>query len=69
MSEKEIIKNIVLGLDMKLVVLDFRKDITYIYTKLDIKGIIDQTEQILYDLGHDASNCQWMLTKNEIIIK
>mgnify|MGYP007073239890 FL=1 len=54
---------------MKLIELDFRKDITYVYTKLDIKGMIDQTEQILYDLGHDASNCQWMLTKNEIIIK
>ena len=54
---------------MKLIVLDFRKDITYVYTKLDIKWDDSQTEQVLYDLGHDVSNCQWMLTKNEVIIK
>ena len=54
---------------MKLIVLDFRKDITYVYTKLDLKWDDSQTEQVLYDLGHDASNCQWMLTKNEVIIK
>jgi len=54
---------------MKLVVLDFNKGITYIYTKLNIKLDDSQTEEMLYDLGHKASNCQWMLTKNEIIIK
>ena len=54
---------------MKLIVLDFQKDITYVYTKLDIKFDDSQTEEVLYDLGHNPSNCQWMLTKNEIIIK
>ena len=59
---------------MKLIVLDFRKDICYVYTLGDDplpEHKIDDNflEKILYDLGHDASNCQWMLTKNEIIIK
>tara|TARA_R100000700_G_scaffold40108_1_gene54775 strand:- start:2177 stop:2341 length:165 start_codon:yes stop_codon:yes gene_type:complete len=54
---------------MKLIVLDFRKNITYVYTKLNIKSDDSETEQILYDLGHDATNCQWMITKNEVIIK
>ena len=27
------------------------------------------TEQMLYDLGHSPINCQWMITKNEVIIK
>ena len=34
----------------------------------DIKEWEDE-ESILIDLGHRPSNCQWMLTKNEIIIK
>ena len=54
---------------MKLIILDFRKGITYVYTKLDIKWDDSQTEKVLYDLGHNPTNCQWMLTKNEIIIK
>ena len=54
---------------MKLIVLDFQKDITYVYTKLDIKWDDSQTEKVLYDLGHNPTNCQWMITKNEIIIK
>jgi len=54
---------------MKLVVLDFNKSITYIYSlKKDIKEWEDE-ESILIDLGHRPTNCQWMLTKNEIIIK
>tara|TARA_B100000519_G_scaffold203189_1_gene224675 strand:- start:2975 stop:3136 length:162 start_codon:yes stop_codon:yes gene_type:complete len=53
---------------MKLIVLDFFKDITYIYT---IGKRINDTdvEALLKDMGHRPSNCQWMLTHNEIIIK
>jgi DNA-directed RNA polymerase subunit N (RpoN/RPB10) len=56
---------------MKLIVLDFQKNITYVYTKLDkrITMYTSDIEKVLYDLGHNSSNCQWMLTKNEIIIK
>ena len=53
---------------MKLIVLDFRKDIAYIYTMS--KRITDnEISDLLIDLGHKPNNCQWMLTKNEIIIK
>ena len=53
---------------MKLIVLNFFKDITYIYT---IDKRIDDTEvgDLLKEMGHLPSRCQWMLTKNEIIIK
>ena len=34
---------------MKLIVLDFQKGITYVYTKLDIKWDDIQTEEVLYD--------------------
>ena len=53
---------------MKLIVLDFYKDITYIYT---IDKRIDDTEgdYLLKEMGHSPTHCQWMLTKNEIIIK
>ena len=54
---------------MKLIVLDFRKNITYVYTKLNLKSYDSETEQILYDLVHNPINCQWMITKNEVIIK
>ena len=59
---------------MKLIVLDFQKDITYVYTKLDITNPNWDwddhiTEDMLIELGHRPTNCQWMLTKNEIIIK
>ena len=53
---------------MKLIVLDFRKNITYVYTKLNLKSDDSETEQMLYDLGHSPINCQWMITKNEVII-
>ena len=53
---------------MKLIVLDFAKGITYIYNlNKDIKEWINE-EEILIDYGHRPTNCQWMLTKNEIII-
>ena len=29
----------------------------------------EDEESILIDLGHQPTNCQWMLTQNEIIIK
>ncbi len=53
---------------MKLIVLNFYKDITYIYT---IDKRIDDTEvdDLLKEMGHSPTHCQWMLTKNEIIIK
>ena len=55
---------------MKLVVLDFQKDITYVYSGIEDKPNDDNyLEDILIDLGHNPTNCQWMLTKNEIIIK
>ena len=34
----------------------------------DIKKWINE-EEILIDYGHRPTNCPWMLTKNEIIIK
>ena len=53
---------------MKLVVLNFNKNITYIYT---INKRITDTEvdDLLKEMGHRPEHCQWMLTKNEIIIK
>ena len=35
------------------------------------KNVLDyeDPEKVLYNLGHNPTNCQWMLTKNEIIIK
>ncbi len=53
---------------MKLIVLDFYKDITYIYT-IDERINDDEIDSLLYKMGHRPSNCQWMLTNNEIIIK
>ena len=59
---------------MKLIVLDFSKDITYVHTitESDIHAIdiVDpQHEDWLLYFGHREINCQWMLSKNEIIIK
>ena len=59
---------------MKLVVLDFAKDITYVYTikESDVHAIDiadPQHEDWLEYFGHREKDCQWMLTKNEIIIK
>ena len=59
---------------MKLIVLDFAKGITYVYTikESDIHTIDiadPQHEDWLIYFGHRANDCQWMLTKNEIIIK
>jgi len=58
---------------MKLIVLDFDKNITYIHTlNMDmilIKPIKSDIDNILTDLGHRPTKCQWMLTKNEVIIK
>ena len=59
---------------MKLIVLDFSKGITYVYaiTESDVHAIdiVDpQDEDWLLYFGHRETNCQWMLTKNEIIIK
>jgi|ETNvirenome_6_85_1030632.scaffolds.fasta_scaffold02093_12 hypothetical protein len=66
---------------MKLIILDFDKQITYIYRISDnqfdnkeyhngspafIDGSIDD---LIDSLGHRANNCQWMITKNEVINK
>tara|TARA_R100001244_G_scaffold92719_1_gene69946 strand:- start:385 stop:558 length:174 start_codon:yes stop_codon:yes gene_type:complete len=57
---------------MNLVILDFTKGIAYVYTKykphLNKDGVVDH-EEFLTNKGHEVNNCQWMLTKNEIIIK
>ena len=53
---------------MKLIVLDFFKDITYIYT-IDKRILDAEIDDLLKDMGHRPANCQWMLTKNDIIIK
>ncbi len=54
----------------KLIVLDFNKGITYIYTlekKLrDYKQ--ENIEQFIEFKGHKINNCQWMITENEVII-
>tara|TARA_R100000084_G_scaffold38499_1_gene15443 strand:- start:354 stop:548 length:195 start_codon:yes stop_codon:yes gene_type:complete len=64
---------------MKLIVLDFLKDICYVYNLNPTNatsGYIgehvldyDEPERVLHDLGHNPTHCLWMLTKNEIIIK
>ena len=53
---------------MKLIVLDFYKDITYIYT-IENRITDVAVDDLLKNMGHRPSNCQWMLTKHEIIIK
>ena len=53
---------------MKLIVLDFYKDITYIYT-LDKRINDTEVSDLLKEMGHSPTHCQWMLTNNEIIIK
>ena len=53
---------------MKLIILDFLKNIAYVYT-MSIKPLDGDMDSVLIDLGHRPDNCQWMLTKNEIIIK
>lgn len=53
---------------MKLIVLDFSKNITYIYgVDKDLKN--KEIETFLNEKGHGVNKCQWMLTKNEIIKK
>lgn len=53
---------------MKLIVLDFFKDITYMYT-LDERILDDEVSDLLIEMGHKPSHCQWMMTHNDIIIK
>ena len=53
---------------MKLIILDFYKHITYIYT-IDKKINNTEVDDLLKEMGHRPKFCQWMLTKNEIIIK
>ncbi len=52
----------------KLVILDFRKNITFIYT-LPYEYCNDTVEVFICNNGHSLNCCQWMLTKNEVIIK
>ena len=53
---------------MKLIVLNFYKDITYIYT-IDKRINDTEVDNLLKEMGHRPEHCQWMLTSNEIIIK
>tara|TARA_R110002051_G_scaffold238547_1_gene299303 strand:- start:149 stop:322 length:174 start_codon:yes stop_codon:yes gene_type:complete len=57
---------------MTLVLLDFTKGIVYVYTKyklhLNKDGVVDH-EEFITNKGHKVNNSEWMLTKNEIIIK
>tara|TARA_R100000655_G_scaffold109031_1_gene162420 strand:- start:1022 stop:1183 length:162 start_codon:yes stop_codon:yes gene_type:complete len=53
---------------MKLIVLNFDKKITYIYT-IDRRITDTEIDDLLTEMGHRPEHCQWMLTKNEIIIK
>ena len=55
-------------LNMKLIVLDFDKNIPYVY------GVSEETqkkdlEKRIKEKGHRIANCQWMITKNELIVK
>ena len=58
---------------MKLIVLDFYKDIAFIYTLNDLDTEKDNeweyVANFLKQHSHRESRCNWMLTKNEIIIK
>lgn len=61
----------------KLVILDFRKNITFIYTlpyefcneNMQKNYIEELVEEFICNNGHALNCCQWMLTKNEVIIK
>jgi hypothetical protein len=53
---------------MKLIVLDFDKNITYVYNVLE-NTKKEEVENILKERGHRTHQCQWMLTKNDIITK
>ena len=53
---------------MKLIVLDFDIEKTYVYT-VKLKVTKKSLKEFLKKLGHDSDNCQWMLTKHDIIIK
>lgn len=61
----------------KLVILDFRKNITFIYTfpyefcneNMQNDYIEELVEDFICNNGHAFNCCQWMLTKNEVIIK
>jgi|TARA_B100000287_G_scaffold416033_1_gene450260 hypothetical protein len=53
---------------MKLIVLDFDKNISYVYNVSENTKKED-IENILKESGHRTDKCQWMLTKNDIIKK
>ena len=53
---------------MKLIVLDFDSEKAYVYT-VKLKVTKKSVEELLKKLGHISDNCQWMLTKHNIIIK
>ena len=58
---------------MKLIVLDFYKDIAFVYTLNDLDREKDNeweyVSRFLKQHSHRENRCHWMLTKNEIIIK
>jgi len=54
------------NMGMKLIVLDFGKNISYIYSVPDDTQKKD-IETKIKEKGHTPTKCQWMLTKNKII--
>lgn len=53
---------------MKLIVLDFGKNIPYVYDMPEDTQKKD-IETTIKEKGHTLSKCQWMLTKNKMIVK
>jgi len=61
----------------KLIILDYRKNITFIYTlpyefcnhNMQKDYIEEKVEEFMRNNGHKPKWCQWMFTKNEVIIK
>jgi len=58
---------------MKLIVLDYYKDIAFVYTLNDLDREKDNeweyVTRFLKQHSHRESRCHWMITENEIIIK
>ena len=52
----------------KLVILDFGKEETHIYTVKD--GTTEEYEELIEKLGHNINNCHWQIldSGNSIII-
>ena len=61
----------------KLIILDYRKNITFIYSlpyefcnhNMQKDYIEKKVEEFMSNNAHKPKWCQWMFTKNEVIIK